>query len=231
MAGLCWMAVMLAFVLSVGNSVDAVTPEILARFVDRILGKYGTDGMFSLAVMIPQNQNQNQDQNFQQVFKTDLGNKVRNMMNKNQVYIGNRVVAAKFLKGADHAELRVLANMQGLLDHHNAEDNFLLFYVYASPCPQCPLNRNWGKLNRRVGGHAFVFTKLFIPRDSTNFSNTYRDTALTQLGNAVNRHTIFRCEGGRNNVRCTSCVDRNNIAQYCYVQPPVSSHNQPSTSG
>eukprot|EP00064_Thunnus_orientalis_P024847 superscaffoldBa00011320_g25159 len=81
MAGLCWVAVMLAFFLSAENSLAAVDQNRLAEFVDGILEEYETKGMFSLAVSIPENQNQNTDQILQEVFRSDPGNNVRNKIN------------------------------------------------------------------------------------------------------------------------------------------------------
>lgn len=64
----------------------------LTKFLSFI--RYGTHGMYSLTVRIPFNKNQNQNINLQQVFNSDPPQHVKDQINKGDVYIGHRVVAA-----------------------------------------------------------------------------------------------------------------------------------------
>lgn len=107
MAGLCWMAVMLALLLSAGNSSATVDKNQLARLVDQILNTYRPSymhegqrksPMFSLAISIPYN-NERRMYDISQV--PDTGEQVRNAIQSCNVYSGTRVVAATVLRWPD----------------------------------------------------------------------------------------------------------------------------------
>ncbi|XP_044201185.1 uncharacterized protein LOC122976658 [Thunnus albacares] len=237
MAGLCWVTVMLAFSLSAVNSLAAVDQNRLARIVDGILEEYETKGMFSLAVSIPENQNQNTDQILQEVFRSDPGNNVRNKINNGGVYIGSRVVAAKVLRrlngGADHAESRVVDHLNRLHNSRNAND-MLLFYVYASPCiEKCSSETHHENILRRINhirqwrSYAVVFSKIFIPKNHEPNTDQQRREALQRLGmyqvnqGSIGLDNIFRCDGPPGQMQCTSCSSDNQVADYCvqFQQP------------
>ncbi|KAK9540835.1 hypothetical protein VZT92_003259 [Zoarces viviparus] len=110
MAGLCWMAVTLGLMLSVGNSSAAVTrPNLkqLTTIVKDLLDMYRPSyqvkegerihPMFSLAVSIRYDK-KNKKYDISQVIKDDPPVKVRNSMESCKVYKGQRVVAATLLK-------------------------------------------------------------------------------------------------------------------------------------
>ncbi|KAL7405393.1 hypothetical protein ABVT39_028368 [Epinephelus coioides] len=231
MAGLCWMAVMVAFFLSAENTSAVVDQNRLALFVNGILGEYRTEGMFSLAVSIPDNQNQNINDILQNIFRSDPGNKVKNAINNGQVYNGTRVVAAKVLKRTngrpDHAESRVVDELDRLFRRSNPND-LLLFYVYASPCVEkCSSDKHQQSILERIkrirhwSDYAFVFTKIFKPRSGNTNTDEQLRGALQRLGSSVCLEHIFRCDR-----QCTSCSNGGNVADYC-----VSDSTSPSTSG
>ncbi|KAI3353562.1 hypothetical protein L3Q82_020082 [Scortum barcoo] len=244
MAGLCWIAVTLALFLSTENTLAVVDQARLATIVDGIRREYGVQGMFSLAVRISDINNQNHDKILKEVFTSDPGNDVKNTINNNQVYIGNRVVAAKPLKRpkgrTDHAESRVVDN---LFNNRNNND-FLLFYVYASPCVEkCSSATHHDIMSilqrintiRQWANYAVVFSKIFTPR-SGEVINTeqQRREALQRLGNSVGLNNIYRCDnppGGQ--MKCTNCSKGVGKKGYCVYDSSQtsSSSNQPSFSG
>ncbi|KAI4832492.1 hypothetical protein KUCAC02_015459 [Chaenocephalus aceratus] len=92
MAGLCWMAVMLTVLLSAGDRADAVDLETLASYVNQISAMYGTHGTYSLA-------------------------RVKDKLDKDEVYVGTRVVASKFHEEGQHAESRVVDKLVTLFNN------------------------------------------------------------------------------------------------------------------
>ncbi|KAF1394556.1 hypothetical protein PFLUV_G00002260 [Perca fluviatilis] len=82
MAGLCWMAVVLAFSLSVGNT-GAIDLNEVQAIVNFILNKYSIKGQFSLAVNIPVNQDLNR---LQDLFNADVATTVKNVVQSGEVY-------------------------------------------------------------------------------------------------------------------------------------------------
>ncbi|XP_044197779.1 uncharacterized protein LOC122974010 [Thunnus albacares] len=102
MAGVHWMAVTLAVLLSAGNSLAAVDQNQLRRIVNEILNRftpsYGNGRnfpMFSLAVSIPYNS----DTKMYDISKvTDDGDQVRKTIVDCEVYTSERMVAATVLR-------------------------------------------------------------------------------------------------------------------------------------
>ncbi|XP_033480924.1 uncharacterized protein LOC117255827 [Epinephelus lanceolatus] len=238
MAGLCWMAVMVAFFLSAENTSAVVDQNRLASFVNGIFREYGTQGMFCLAVSIPDNQNQNINDILQDIFQSDPGDDVRNAINDGKVYIGTRVVAAKVLRhpngGTDHAESRVVDKLNRLFRQTNRND-LLLFYVYASPCVErCSSTSDDRRILRRIqrisqwSNHVFVFTEIYEPNtcQTNRPTDAARRAALQRLGSSVGLENIFRCERLSGRQQCTRCFSGGNVADYC-----VSDSTSPSTSG
>ncbi|XP_044201160.1 uncharacterized protein LOC122976643 [Thunnus albacares] len=225
MAGLCWLTVMLAFFLSAENSLAAVDQNRLERIVDGILGEYRTDCMFSLAVSIPENQNQDIDQILQQVFRCDPGDNVKNKINNDEVYIGSRVVAAKVLKRTnkpdDHAESRVLDHLNQLFESGGANNHdMLLFCVYASPCVERRVENSKNILTRihnirRWNTYAVVFFKVFNGKNCWTNRNHQRRGALQRLGTSIGLDNIFRCDIKNGRMQCTSCSIGTQVAHYC----------------
>lgn len=180
--------------------------------------------MFCLTVRIPDNQNQDLDQILQQVFDSDPGDIVINTINNNQVYIGNRVVAAKVLPrangGADHAESRVVDYLDHLFRPNDNDNDLLLFYVYASPCDKKCLNDTHPEniLQRiqvmcQLKNRAFVFQKPFRPSNGQLISTDQeRIDALQRLGTAIGRDNIFRYDW----MQCNRCFIGGQVAPHCF---------------
>ncbi|XP_028994344.1 uncharacterized protein LOC114848204 [Betta splendens] len=218
MASRCWMAVVLTVLLT--EHILAVDQNRLADIVNGILRQYGTQGMFSLAVTIPENQNLNINQVLQQVFQSDPAANVRNKLNNNEVYIGNRVVAAKRYTqsfGTDHAESRVVDHLSQIFNN-STQNDLLFFYVFASPCVEkCSSSTHrqniLGRIQsiRRWRDWAFVFSVIFRPNNAPENTEEQRQAALQRLGNSVDLNKIFRCYGRQ----CTSCYSNGQVAQYC----------------
>ncbi|XP_041789725.1 uncharacterized protein si:dkey-96g2.1 [Chelmon rostratus] len=226
MAGLCWMAVMLVIVLSTENSLAAVNQNRLANIVNGILREYRINSMFSLAVRVPDDQSREINDILKQVFQSDPVEDVRNTLNRDEVYIGSRVVAARVLKrteGADHAESRVVGYLDHLLKRRNKNDHdLLLFYVYASPCVEkCTNNKHPENILQKINhiqkwdSYAFVFSKIFKPRFGTPNTEEELSGALQRLGSKIGLGNIFRCDGQDGKTQCISCSSNNQVTHAC----------------
>ncbi|XP_042247462.1 uncharacterized protein LOC121883116 isoform X2 [Thunnus maccoyii] len=156
MAGLHWVAVVLVFFLSTGNSLAAVDKSWLTSIVKGIKNEYALGDTFSLAVNVPQNQDPT---NLQEVFQDDPADKVKQSVSQGQVYRGSRVVAAS------GAVLNVLENIQPLIT--SSQGNFLIVYSEESPCGLTCTSKNEGTVADKINdviknwsGYAFVFSKV-----------------------------------------------------------------------
>ena len=205
------------------------------------LCRYRFNGMFSLAVTIPQNQNQNQDQNIQEVLTSDPANSVKNKINQDEVYVGSRMVAAKVLKrefGADHAESRVVDNLNQLVNRPHVND-FLLFYVYASPCVEkCTSSGHTQSILSRIMGirnwnsYAFVFSKIFKPKKGPGNTDEQRIHALQRLAGSIGLENIFRCDRQNNAMQCVCCSSNGQVTHECVSDdPPSASTNIQGNAG
>lgn len=221
MASLCWVTVIVTVFLSPANGLDQNYQNRLPTLVNGVLNHYrpppgNPSGMFSVAVKVPGNLNQ-------QVFNNDPDDTVRNTINNNGVYTGSRVVAAKAVRGMGHAESRVLDNLNGLFSGR-AQTDWLLFYVYASPCDEICLGTGGTNILNRINHitqwgnnkYAFVFSKLFKPSNSQTTTDDRRLGAIQRLGNAIGLNNIFRCDGPRGRVQCNSCDNNGQVATNCY---------------
>ncbi|CAK6976328.1 uncharacterized protein LOC122976658 [Scomber scombrus] len=226
MAGLCWVVVGLAVFLSAENGLAAVDQNKLARIVDAILKEYGRHAMFSLAIRIPDNQNQNINQILKQVFKSDPGNDVKKKINNGEVYIGSRVIAAKVLKrskgSTDNAESRVVDHLYHFTNRCNPNTkDMLLFYVYSSPCVEQRSNRH--NILRRIkniqrwNSFAVVFSGIYRPRDGLPSTDQQRRGALQLLGMSIGLNNIFRCHGPCGRMKCSCCSCGTQVVDYCVL--------------
>ncbi|KAG8014524.1 hypothetical protein GBF38_003021 [Nibea albiflora] len=134
---------------------------------------------------------------------------------------------------ADHAEYRTLEVLNTLVNQDNMND-FLLFYVLASPCPnRCASESSrWSilesiKLIRKWKNYGLVFSSVFKPRDGEPIPEQSLCGALVQLGKSIGLSNIFRC----NELKCTSCSSGDQVAHYCFSYSSQSSpsHNLSST--
>ncbi|XP_059192166.1 uncharacterized protein LOC131974019 [Centropristis striata] len=219
MASLSWVAVVLTFSLSVGNNL-AVDQNYLTRSVQQILNTYKIDGMqSSFAVNIPEDQTRLGD-----VFRNDEGFRVTTKYGGGDVYTGTNVVAAAPDYGetfTDHAEARVLDNIQGLAQR--SAGHILIIYSSLSPCgDKCAsLTHRFNILDKirqnvipKWGDYAFVFSTVFdqitagkpIPPQQIK-------QALTNLAAAVGQNNIYRCyRPWRMDFRCIKCYN-NGVAE------------------
>ncbi|XP_060923437.1 uncharacterized protein si:dkey-96g2.1 [Limanda limanda] len=232
---------LLLFLLSTEHSF-AVTEDELTPLVDELLSKYGVNGMFSLAVSIPWNQNQNQNQNAQQIIQTvlrsDPADNVKNKINSRGEYLGIRVVAAKNL----HAEFNVVKKLNQLYTSVEANPNdLLLFYVYASPCvEQCTHEFHSQSILRGLNeirlwkNYAVVFSKVFKPSSGHENPKKKLVRALKVLATykfkgdlgPIGLQNIFRCDSENNQMQCVSCSDDRGVADRCVsYDPPFANTN------
>ncbi|KAF3852692.1 hypothetical protein F7725_006047 [Dissostichus mawsoni] len=168
-------------------------------------------GMFSLAVSIPLLENTN---SLQQVLKgSDPVKNVKDALNKDEVYVGRRVVAAKFLEQVQHAESRVLDHLDALFtkQEENNQD-MLLFYVYT------PKNKN--EVTNKV---TYDYEVPYADRSD----------ALLRLGNQIGLDHVFRCKKpeGSNRMVCIRCDNGNQVAHKCISNEaePAPRQSQPSS--
>ncbi|XP_071359749.1 uncharacterized protein [Trachinotus anak] len=219
MAGLYWVIVVLTF-LSPGVSVTAVDKGDLAKIVNFMKTRYDINTQVSVAVNIQNGQNVNQ---LQQVFEE--ADVVREKLDNNpRLYVGDsRMVAAKPYKNV-HAEVRVLKNMQTLVN--SANGHFLVFYSFFSPCNRHCMNPNSAfsiipKINEvfpRWRQFAFVFSKVF---DKTSQGEPIPEAkiveALKQLGKTkVGYNNVFRCYKPKNkDFQCINCFNGKKPVAQC----------------
>ncbi|KAF3852689.1 hypothetical protein F7725_006044 [Dissostichus mawsoni] len=123
MAGLCWMAVVLTFFMSAGDTLADVDESWLTSVIEGIKNEYPLGDTFSVAVNIPENQDID---TLQQVFQDDPPDKVKQTVSGGQVYHGTRVVAA----AQSEAVSQVLKNIQPFIK--SSEGNFLIIYSEVS---------------------------------------------------------------------------------------------------
>lgn len=124
---------------------------------------------------------------------------------------------------ADHAEYRTIQHMHNLLSKHR-QDDLLLFFVYASPCPRkCTNKTHTANILQqiqpvgRLKNFAFVFSKVFRPRGSKPLPAGEMKSALTELGSTIGLQNIFRCDNPNGSLRCVSCSSGREVTPDCYV--------------
>nr|XP_033934228.1 uncharacterized protein LOC117442342 [Pseudochaenichthys georgianus] len=251
MAGLCWMAVMLTVLLSAGDRADAVDLETLASYVNQISAMYGTHGTYSLAVSIPlpeMNRNKNKKTFLEDLLKkSDPVERVKDKLDKDEVYVGTRVVASKFHEEGQHAESRVVDKLVTLFNSEvNKAQDMLLFYVFATPCGKClqigttrSLLDKYDQI-RLWQSYAVVFSEVFQPRDQKDrIPDVKMRAAIQAFGNyqgprgQIGLDHLFRCmkPEGSNRMVCISCDNGNQVAHQCFSDEaePGPSQNQPSS--
>ncbi|XP_022616406.1 uncharacterized protein LOC111232967 [Seriola dumerili] len=218
MAGLCWVTVVLTFLLSPGISATAVDKDDLKKIVNFMMNRYNIKTQVGVAVNIPKDQDLN---TLQEVFeKADV---VRKKLDNNSVYVDAcRMVAARPYKNV-HAEVRVLKNMENLVN--NANDHFLVFYSFYSPCGRHCMNENGPysiipKINEvfpNWNQFAFVFSEVFDKTSKGDpIDKNETEEALKQLGRSkVGHDNIFRCYKPKNkDFQCINCFnDKEPVAQ------------------
>ncbi|KAG7220276.1 hypothetical protein INR49_018332, partial [Caranx melampygus] len=193
-AGLCWLSVVLTFVLSAGDTVTAVDQNWLTSIVEGLKNQYKISDMYSLAASIQGGTSGN----LQEIFRDNPSDIVQQNLTNAGIYLGQRLAIATVKKPA-HAEYRLLNNLQLV---SNTSD-LLVIYCYASSCPTTCANRknpyNILKLIQTVinsgqwSDRAFVFEKIFRPQNSDGVNQKLLTTALQNLGAVIGSQNIFRC--------------------------------------
>lgn len=205
----------MTFFLSAGclAQVDKNKLANLTQEIKNIMEK-GITGMYSVAVSI--SDEKKNPYKIKEKFlpsEEDLKN-----INNGQIYSSKRVVVAK-PHGGNHAEWRVLEELEKKLDQNQFEGgDLLVIFTYASSCDEhCAKvggefniidkisnikNRNkWTK-------YAFVFEKVFKPTRGPNIEEDTLKTALKNIGNSIGSlANIFRCYKPKNTdaFKCLSC--------------------------
>ncbi|XP_040891691.1 uncharacterized protein LOC121180385 [Toxotes jaculatrix] len=123
---------------------------------------------------------------------------------------------------ADHAEFRTLQQLNTLV---HSENDFLLFYVLASPCEgRCTNERNPLNILNKITeiknwrNYAVVFSNIFKPREGGAIPEENLRESLARLGTKIGLNRIYRCneQGPNKLVQCTSCSDGEQVTRYCY---------------
>ncbi|XP_054461108.1 uncharacterized protein LOC129096365 [Anoplopoma fimbria] len=232
MAGLCLKTVTLVFFLSAGSlaAVDqntlAVDQNTLAANQDTLAGlilavkdRYLIKGMFSLALSI-----QSKNQNLEQIFKDNPVNKVTDQLSKGLVYRGKRLAVAK-VKKPEHAELRLLTNLSLV----SKKGDLLVIYSYASSCStSCTVINGPYNIIKKINNvidkgnwskYAFVFEKVFSPKNKTHIEKCFLRKALKDLGTSrITLANIFRCyvpNKANSSFQCTSCSSDGGVTEAC----------------
>nr|XP_033944723.1 uncharacterized protein LOC117450837 [Pseudochaenichthys georgianus] len=212
---------------------------------------YGTHGTYCLAVSIPlpeMNRNKNKKNFLEDLLKkSDPVERVKDKLDKDEVYVGTRVVASKFHEEGQHAESRVVDKLVTLFNNEvNKAQDMLLFFAFATPCKKClkigttrSLLDKYDQI-RLWQSYAAVFSEVFQPKDQKDRipDDTRRD-ALLLLGKhqgprgQIGLDHVFRCmkPEGSNRMVCISCDNGNQVAHQCFSDEaePGPSQNQPSS--
>ncbi|XP_029568618.1 uncharacterized protein LOC115161920 [Salmo trutta] len=226
--------VVLLFLLSLwlGGKVDAINQEVLANVVQE-MRRFGLGGrQYAMAVLLTQQQcTQNRA-----IFDVGVQPQVvKDRLNGNNVYRGNRLIAATPLNvyapksdkidHIDHAEYRLLSGsnkilspMQTLINkaNHNAGDCIVFFSTYSPCLEKCnkPDGRNNilqfmpvfnGFDNNRK---AFVFSSVWDPsRNHLEVTNPPWQEVLESFSR-IDRHIPV--------YRCVSFKEKNKWVNRCY---------------
>ncbi|XP_051241480.1 uncharacterized protein LOC127355050 [Dicentrarchus labrax] len=223
MAGLCWMALVLAFFLSAGKSSAAVDQNWLASIIEGIKNQYALGDTFSLAVNVPQNQDPS---NLQEVFKDDPADQVKQTVSGGQVYQGSRVVAA----AQSGALLNVLEKIQSFIK--SSEGNVLVIYSEESPCGPTCTNEDGiaGKINdvtQNWSGFAFAFSKVADVSDASQQAESFKQLEISKLG----LDNIFRCYNPGDSFQCTSCSSGGDVTPSCVANNAPANPEQGASEG
>ncbi|XP_033985623.1 uncharacterized protein LOC117481833 [Trematomus bernacchii] len=209
MAGLCWISVLLAVSLSIGDC-EPLDIGYVKRIAELIQNNFLiNDRHFSVAVNIPEDQNL-----LAKAFDKINLDDVKKDLDEGKVYIGsNAVVAVPQKKDTytDHAEAQVLDNLGNLANTH--EGNILVLYSWLSPCgDKCTNINNRNNILKKIEekvkpkweSYAFVFHTVFDLKGEVSISNI-QGTLLNLRGVMVDDN-IFRCYKPNNRVfQCFKC--------------------------
>lgn len=184
---------------------------------------YQPTGMFSMAVRVPDNQNQNK--NINQILATllrdDPPTNVLNKVRNSEVYVGTWLVEAVKVDGPPlvHSEAGVAQHLNDLLRmRNNNVPDWLIFYAFASPCDQrCTNSQHPANILTSINvmnqwpTRFFVFSKIFRPRSGSAIPVESLSESLQRLGTVIGKENIFRCDQGT----CTPCFNGNVVSTVC----------------
>lgn len=178
--------------------------------------------MFSLAVSIKSED----PANLELILEKSPQKSVLKAISEGDVYKGERLAVAT-VKKPEHAEWRVLKD----LNLKGAKDDLLVIYSYASSCPTTCTNKT-SKYNiidkiqnllennkKKLSQYAFVFEKVFKPKESDGFLKGKLKQALEHLSTSgVSLANIFRCyKPEKRPFNYTSCSSGGKVLDQCVV--------------
>lgn len=189
------------------------------------LCRYKANHMFSVALSIPERENQIYDIN--KALNGVNDSAVEEALKTGTVYNESRMIAARVKKVHGdyvHAEYRVLQNLDNLVNGQcDREHDLLLFFTLASPCYHRCANVshpnsiiNYLESIREWKHYAFVFS--YVPKSKKPELAVTEDQlreALQNLGNALGLKNIYRCQKSKDGMTCRSCSNGGQVAQYC----------------
>ncbi|KAK1886674.1 COMM domain containing protein 1 [Dissostichus eleginoides] len=223
-AGVCWISVLLAVSLSIGDCEPSLDLHYVTSIAERIETNYLIPKWhFSVAVNIPEDPTR-----LAEAFYNINLDDVKKVLNQGQVYIGsNAVVAVPQKKDTytDHAEAQVLDNLGNLAN--TRQGKILVLYSWLSPCgDKCTNINNRNNILKKIldnvlnkwKSYAFVFHTVYPgPQGKPATEDDIKGT-LRNLRQVIVDDNIFRCYNPKNRVlQCVKCfvdpsLDANPVA-------------------
>ncbi|XP_055721487.1 uncharacterized protein LOC129813224 isoform X2 [Salvelinus fontinalis] len=229
--------VVLLFLLSLwpGGQVDAIDQDVLANVVQE-MRRFGLGGrQYAMAVLLTKQQCTKNRAIFDVGVQPQV---VQNALNGNNVYTGNRLIAATPLRivqagrtKTDHAEYRLLSGgntnlspMQTLINSAGLNDGqCIVFFSTYSPCLEKCNNPNGRNdivplMNVFQGfdknRKAFVFSSVWDPsRNHPGVTNPSRQWMFDSFKRIDGYLPLYRCDRFKENNkwvnRCYRCVTAN----------------------
>ncbi|XP_034092888.1 uncharacterized protein LOC117560173 [Gymnodraco acuticeps] len=219
MAGLCWISVLLAVSLSIGDCAT-LKLDYVKRIAQLIQKNFQQNGkQFSVAVNIPEVPKTTKE--LEEVILPVNREKFNDDLGKGKVYKGNNAVVAIPQRKdtyTDHAEAQVLDNLGNLANTHKG--NILVLYSWLSPCGDKCTNINnqnniLTKIKEKVKpkwkSFAFVFHTVytwFMDNNKNKKDIPEADIKMTfrNLRQVIVDDNIFRCyKPEKKKFQCVKC--------------------------
>ncbi|KAL3066369.1 hypothetical protein OYC64_016344 [Pagothenia borchgrevinki] len=221
MAGLCWISVLLAVSLSIGDcaTMDLDYVTIIAKLIEDTY--YYNGQQFSVAVNIPKVQKTTEE--LEKVILPVDWDVATPFLKAGKVYQGSNAVVAVPQERTtkfgniynEHAEKQVMNNLGDLANTH--EGDILVLYSWMSPCGKCTEEggdfhildkikelKNKGKSFALVFHtvHAWIMYNDGMKKDipEADIKNTFRN-----LRKVIVDDNIFRCYYPNGGFRCVKC--------------------------
>ncbi|XP_035765240.1 uncharacterized protein LOC118454466 [Neolamprologus brichardi] len=226
MAGLWWITVTMIFCLPAGSLAE-IDLEQLAGLANQIRTNirngYDIKPMYAVAARIPKDGNRI-SYDLRRVMPNQQTQWNDGILSTPRLVVAQikRVTTEQGIQYTEHAEWRVLQNLQSLVDN---DGDLLVFFSRATPCYEKCANPNGNfritdRLRCLFNGHewgekAFVFNALFKPHGG-NINSNRISVALRNIGNSIGRENIFRCYKPDNgHFHCIKCFSSNQIDPNC----------------